>query len=154
MSDKDDKHRQIEYMLIQHPYLLNINFPVSSFVVDIPSFSDGTTPDAMVCCNDTYYVVELKTGDLRNKDVTQLAGYIDNLIDELRQDNVKGILVGLQPMDDKRLKGYIERKGYDIELKYVGIDLPIPGRYNMCEKGRHPLLPGKKTCSFCSSSTP
>ena len=127
--------------LIQHnPYIIDDS--------DLPT---GTTERQVKSGRiDIYFetpngvvVVECKRTALRNKDVLQLRGYIEDLFEEGKKV-IKAYLVGMPP--NKPLKKALLEGEPNIDIKELIKDVPI--ELSRCDCGRYSKKQ-QKTCLYC-----
>lgn len=135
--------RQIEDILFLHPYLIKEGFNYGKRQV---VFEDNSRADVVFFFEKIIYVIELKKDIVSKSTVDQIIGYIDNLIKE-NNKTVKGIIIGRKPVNPEGLIDYGSKKGYDIEIKYL--DINIPTRYKLCRENRHANPLNQKKCKYC-----
>lgn len=135
--------RQIEDILFLHPYLIKEGFSHGKRQV---VFEDNSRADIVFFFEKITYILELKKDIVSRSTVDQIIGYINNLIKE-HDKKVKGIIIGKKPVNPEDLIDYGSKKGYEIGIKYLDID--IPTRYKLCREKRHANPLNQIKCKYC-----
>ncbi|KJU85058.1 protein belonging to Uncharacterized protein family UPF0286, partial [Candidatus Magnetobacterium bavaricum] len=114
--------------IFNHPYLINEECCQATKQKELYLGCAGRADIVFTLTNCTY-VIEIKRLTLSTKDVNQLIAYIDHLRTNNNIKEIRGVIVGKKPYNDKKLytlTNYVKEKAaYSINLLYIDIDIPM-----------------------------